>query len=55
MSELPADDLHETIHLGGHTAVVVPLEEYLRFREAQVEAEQLAAHLGYPVAGADSR
>ncbi|MFC5752820.1 hypothetical protein [Actinomadura rugatobispora] len=44
MSEMPIDDPHETIHLGGQTAVVVPLDEYLRLREAQVEAEQLAAH-----------
>ncbi|MGH3321684.1 MAG: hypothetical protein ACRDN9_16225 [Streptosporangiaceae bacterium] len=30
MSELPADDPHETIHLGDRTAVVVPVEEYPR-------------------------
>ncbi|GAA3953210.1 hypothetical protein GCM10023085_39580 [Actinomadura viridis] len=47
MSELLVDDPHETIHLGDHTAVVVPLDEYLRLREAQVEAEQLAAHRDY--------
>jgi hypothetical protein len=47
MSELPIDDPHETIHLGDQTAVVVPLDEYLRLREAQVEAEQLAAHRRY--------
>jgi hypothetical protein len=44
MSELPVEDPHEVIHLGGQAAVVVPLEEYLRLREAQVEAQQLVAH-----------
>ncbi|GAA2111317.1 hypothetical protein [Actinomadura alba] len=47
MSEPPVDDPHEAIHLGDHTAVVVPLGEYLRLREGQVEAEQLAAHRHY--------
>jgi hypothetical protein len=47
MSELPVGDPHQTIHLGDHVAVVVPLEEYPRLREAQVEAEQLAAHHAY--------
>jgi hypothetical protein len=47
MSVLPAGDFHNVIHLGDQTAVVVPLEEYLRLREAQVESEQLAAHRHY--------
>ena len=32
MSELPSGDAHEIIHLGGETAVVVPLDEYRRLR-----------------------
>jgi PHD/YefM family antitoxin component YafN of YafNO toxin-antitoxin module len=36
MTELPADDLHEVIHLGDEAAVVVPLGEYRQLRrEAQ--------------------
>ncbi|MFB4299964.1 hypothetical protein [Actinomadura sp. NTSP31] len=45
MDELPADEPRNTIHLGDETAVVVPLDEYLRMREAQIEAEGLAALL----------
>ncbi|QFG25519.1 hypothetical protein [Actinomadura sp. WMMB 499] len=44
-SDLPGDDPHNTIRLGDETAVVVPLDEYLRLREAKLEAEQLAAAL----------
>jgi hypothetical protein len=44
MSQLPIGDPHETIHLGDHTAVIVPIDEYLRLREAQVENEQVLAH-----------
>jgi PHD/YefM family antitoxin component YafN of YafNO toxin-antitoxin module len=32
MSELASGDAHEVIHLGGETAVVVPLAEYRRLR-----------------------
>ncbi len=32
MSELASGDAHEVIHLGGETAVVVPLGEYRRLR-----------------------
>jgi hypothetical protein len=39
MSELPAGDLHSVIHLGGQTAVVVPLEEYRRLRELERNAQ----------------
>ena len=37
MSELPAEDSHEVIHLGGEAAVVVPLEEYHRLRQDAAE------------------
>lgn len=32
MTEFPADDLHEVIHLGDEAAVVVPLSEYRQLR-----------------------
>jgi PHD/YefM family antitoxin component YafN of YafNO toxin-antitoxin module len=32
MTELPADDPHEVIHLGDEAAVVVPLAEYRQLR-----------------------
>lgn len=47
MSDLPRDDPHNTIRLGDEAAVVVPLDEYLSLREAQLESEQLAAHLQF--------
>lgn len=55
VSELPAEDTHEVIHLGDQTAVVVPLAEYRRLRaleqladsEALVEAEAQAALADY--------
>jgi PHD/YefM family antitoxin component YafN of YafNO toxin-antitoxin module len=33
MTELPADDPHEVIHLGDEAAVVVPLAEYRQLRD----------------------
>lgn len=51
MSELPADDTHDVIHLGGEVvAVVVPITEYRQLREALAE-QQIndgfeAAHAG---------
>jgi hypothetical protein len=39
MSELPSDDVHEVIHLGGETAVVVPLNEYRRLRQDALRAQ----------------
>lgn len=39
MSELPAGDDHQVIHLGDHTAVVVPIEEYRRLRELAERAQ----------------
>lgn len=55
MNELPAHDRHDVIHLGGETAVVVPLEEYRRLRELerrallieQTDAEEAAALAEY--------
>jgi hypothetical protein len=41
MSDLPAGDGHEVIHLGGEAAVVVPLEEYRRLRELERFASPL--------------
>ena len=32
MTDLPADDPHEVIHLGDEVAVVVPLAEYRQLR-----------------------
>ncbi|MVZ99501.1 hypothetical protein F8568_003735 [Actinomadura sp. LD22] len=43
MDEMAADEPRNTIHLGEETAVVVPLDEYLRLREAQIEVEGLTA------------
>jgi PHD/YefM family antitoxin component YafN of YafNO toxin-antitoxin module len=40
MTELPADDPHEVIHLGAEAAVVVPLDEY-----RQLHHDALRAHL----------
>jgi hypothetical protein len=38
MSELPADDTHDVIrHSGQAVAVVVPIEEYQRLRQAMQE------------------
>jgi hypothetical protein len=31
---LPTGDTHEVIHLGGHAAVIVPLDEYHQLRLA---------------------
>jgi hypothetical protein len=39
MTELPAGDDHQVIHLGGETAVVVPLAEYRHLRELEQRAE----------------
>lgn len=43
MTELPEEDPHEVIHLGGQTAVVLPLAEYQRLRalERQAAAEAI--------------
>lgn len=38
MSELPAEHEHDVIHLGGETAVVVPMDEYRRLRELERRA-----------------
>ena len=38
MTELPADDPHEVIHLGDEAAVVVPLEEYRQLRREALHA-----------------
>jgi PHD/YefM family antitoxin component YafN of YafNO toxin-antitoxin module len=55
MSKLPAGDGHDVIHLGGETAVVVPMEEYRRLRELErrtlllekADAEEAAALAEY--------
>jgi PHD/YefM family antitoxin component YafN of YafNO toxin-antitoxin module len=55
MSELPADDPHEVIHLGERAAVVVPLNEYRHMRDEaaraqlieQADAEEAAALADY--------
>ena len=39
MSELPSGDVHEVIHLGGETAVVVPLDEYRRLHRDAFRAQ----------------
>ena len=40
MSELPADETHDLIHVGGEVvAVVVPIEEYRQLREALAEQQ----------------
>ena len=40
MSELPAGETHDLIHVGGEVvAVVVPIEEYRRLREALAEQQ----------------
>jgi PHD/YefM family antitoxin component YafN of YafNO toxin-antitoxin module len=39
MTELPAEDVYEVIHLGDKTAVVVPLEEFRRLRELARRAQ----------------
>ncbi len=39
MSELPANDPHEVIHLGEQAAVVVPLGEYRYMREEAARAQ----------------
>ena len=38
MTQLPADDSHEVIHLGDEAAVVVPLEEYRQLRHDALRA-----------------
>jgi hypothetical protein len=51
MTELPADDPHEVIHLGDETAVLVPLDEYRQLRHdarrarliEQADVEEAAA------------
>jgi hypothetical protein len=55
MTELPADDPHEVIHLGDEVAVVVPLAEYRQLRHdalrarliEQADAEEAAALADY--------
>jgi hypothetical protein len=55
MTELPAGDPHEVIHLGAETAVIVPLAEYKRLRDEagrarlieQADAEEAAALAEY--------
>jgi hypothetical protein len=42
MTELPVDDQHEVIHLGGQAAVVVPIDEYTRLRDAERQARLTA-------------
>jgi hypothetical protein len=57
MTELPAGDPHEVIHLGDAVAVVVPLDEYQRLRHdalsarliEQADAEEAAALAEYRV------
>jgi hypothetical protein len=39
MSELPAEEPYEVIHLGGQAAVIVPLEEYRQLRKAAAAAK----------------
>jgi precorrin-6B methylase 2 len=40
MSELPASETHDLIHVGGEVvAVVVPIEEYRQLREALAEQQ----------------
>lgn len=39
MAELPVDDPHEVIHLGGQAAVVVPLAEYQQLRSLARQAD----------------
>jgi len=38
MTELPADDPHQVIHLGDEAAVVVPLGEYRQLRHDALRA-----------------
>jgi hypothetical protein len=55
MTELPADDHHEVIHIGDEAAVVVPLGEYRQLRHdalrarliEQADAEEAAALAEY--------
>jgi hypothetical protein len=55
VTELPADDSHEVIHLGDEAAVVVPLAEYRQLRHdalrarliEQADAEEAAALAEY--------
>jgi hypothetical protein len=47
VTELPADDSHEVIHLGDEAAVVVPLAEYRQLRRD--------ALFGYMVRAGDLR
>jgi len=55
MTELPASDPHEVIHLGDEAAVVVPLAEYRQLRHdarrtrliEQADAEEVAALAEY--------
>jgi hypothetical protein len=52
MSAQPEDDTHELIHLGGETAVVVPLGEYrtlkvLRDAATAADIEDAAAVAAY--------
>jgi hypothetical protein len=58
VTELPEDDHHDVIHVGGEVvAVVVPLEEYRRLRlaekvadaEALIDAQFDASHADYLV------
>jgi hypothetical protein len=55
VTELPSSDHHQVIHLGGETAVVVPLGEYRQLRHdalrarlvEQTDAEEAAALAEY--------
>jgi PHD/YefM family antitoxin component YafN of YafNO toxin-antitoxin module len=55
MTELPANDPHEVIHLGDEAAVVVPLDEYRQLRHdaqrarliEQADAEEAVALAEY--------
>ena len=61
MTELPAGDRHEVIHLGDESAVVVPLDEYRQLRRdalrarliEQADAEEAAALGEYRAQQAD--
>jgi hypothetical protein len=61
MTELPAGDPHEVIHLGDEVAVVVPLHEYRQLHSdaqraqliEQVDADEAAALAEYRAQQAD--
>jgi hypothetical protein len=55
MTELPADDSYEVIHLGDQAAVIVPLDQYRQLRQdalrarliEQADADEAAALAEY--------